>query len=103
MWKYCFLLALVITPVVKSDVDVLMKSLTEVDTRRSPNATQHLVGFLGFVLTGQTQTGGNIFDLIDQAPGDVTMAEIMIVASQEFIQYLIKKGYELAEYEDINF
>lgn len=78
-----------------------MKSLTEVDTRRSPNATQHLVGFLGFVLTGQTQTGGNIFDLIDQAPGDVTMAEMLIVASQQFVGYLIQNEYEPSEYEGI--
>jgi len=99
MWKYCLLLALVITPVVKSDIDVLMKSIVDIESRRSPNATQYLAGFLGFVFTGQTQTGGNVFDLIDQVPGDKTIAEMLIIASQEFIQYLINNKYEPEEYE----
>jgi hypothetical protein len=102
MWKYCFLLALVITPVVKSENDALMKSISEIASRRSPNATQHLAGFLGFVLTGQTtQTGADGFAIIDQAPADATMADILLIASEQFKQYLIDNENEPEEYEGI--
>ena len=101
MLKYCFLLALVITPVVKSDIGVLTKSVAEIASRRSPNATEHLLGFLGFVLTGQTQVGGEGFDIINKAPDDATMADILLVASEQLKQYLVNNNYEPEEYEGI--